>query len=210
MNVLSMFQTNGNAFYLLFEQAAANNVEAAKLLEKIYTKKEKPGGNIKRIQALERENDEILHKIFYEINRTFVTPLDREDIIDIAHALDDVMDFICTAADNFDIYQVKTPTSYSKDFTAIILEATRTIHVGLPKLRKRKTFKDVEKTIIEINRLENEADLLFTTGVKALFKKKHNAVDIIRFQSIYQAMEEAIDSCERIANVLGGLTIKYA
>jgi predicted phosphate transport protein (TIGR00153 family) len=208
--MLKIFQSNDGIFYQLLEQAAENNAEAAKLLNQLCKDYKDPEKIAKKIHNLEHEGDEIAHKIFYEINKSFMTPIDREDLIELIHALDDVMDFIDESASDFDTYQVKKPTKFAEDMSLIILQATDIISQALPKLRKRKTFPEVEKSIIEINRLENEADAIFKAGLKSLYKNEENPIDIMRLQAIYSTMEEATDSCERIASMLGGFTIKYA
>lgn len=209
-NVLKMFQSNDKLFYELFEQAAETNLKAAKLLHqlcKTYKDPEKMG---RKIHALEHEGDEIAHRVFFEINRSFMTPIDREDIIGLIHGLDDILDFIDESANYFTTYQVKTPTKVAEDLSLIILQATEIIHQALPKMRKRKLFPEVEKAIVEINRLENEADALYKAGIKSLFTHPKDPIDVMRLQAIYTTMEDAIDACEKTASLFGGVTIKYA
>ncbi|SRR5260221_1816475 len=208
--MLKVFQSNYTVFYDLFEQAASNNVKAAKLLHELCIEFKNPGKSAEKIHKLEHIGDEISHKVFFEINKSFMTPIDREDIIALTHALDDVIDCIYASASDFDTYQVKKSTQYAKDISKIIVASTEILHRTLPKLRKRKLFHEVEKAIVEVNRLENEADVLLKDGLKSLFKNPKNPVDIIRLKAIYTNMEQATDACEQIANVLEGLTIKYA
>lgn len=205
-----MFQSNDDVFYKLFEQAAENNLKAAKLLNDLCKDYKHSEVIAEKIHDLEHAGDEISHKVFFEINNTFMTPMDREDIISLMHALDDVIDFIEESASDFDTYQVTKPTKYIEDMAHIIFQATEIIHQSIPKLRKRKLFSEVEKAIVELNRLENEGDVLYKAGLKSLFKNPKDPVDIMRLQAIYTTMEEAIDSCERIASLLGGVIIKYA
>lgn len=194
----------------MFEQATANNLRAAKLLHTLCFEFKNPEKISEKIHYIEHDSDEICHKIFFQINKSFMTPIDREDIIDLAHALDDVIDFIYASASDFDTYQVKQPTKSAQDLSEVIVSATKIIHEVLPKLRKRKMFHDIEKAIIEVNRLENEADVLFKKGLKSLFKNTKDPIDIIRLKAIYTTMEQATNACERIAGVLESLTIKYA
>lgn len=208
--MLTIFKSNDNRFYELFEEAAENNVKAAKLLNQLCVSFKNPQKIAEKIHDLEHKGDEISHIIFSQLNKSFMTPMDREDIIQLTHALDDVVDFVYASASDFDTYQVKKSTKCAQNLSKVILKATQEIHSALPKLRKRNMHHDVQKAIIEVNRLENEADVFFKTGLKTLFTHPKNAIDIIRMKSIYTTMEHATDACERIASVLEGFTIKYA
>lgn len=208
--MLKIFKSNDNNFYKLFEQAAENNLKAAKLLNQLCLNFKNPERVAKKIHDLEHTGDEILHTIFLQINKSFMTPIDREDIIVLTHALDDVIDFIYASASDFDTYQVKKATKCAQELSTLILHATKAVNQALPKLRKRSMHHEIQEAIVEINRLENEADDVFKTGLRVLFKNPKNPVDVIRFQAIYTTMEHATDACERIASILGGFTIKYA
>jgi predicted phosphate transport protein (TIGR00153 family) len=208
--MFKIFQSNDGVFYQLLEDAAENNVKAAKLLNQLCKEYKDPEQIAELIHNLENDGDKIAHKVFFEINKSFMTPIDREDLIDMIHALDDVLDYIDESASGFDTYQVKKSTKFAEDMSLIILQAAEIINQALPKLRNRKLFPEVEKAIVEINRLENEADILFKAGLKSLYKNTKDPIDIMRLQAIYTTMEDATDSCERIASLLRGFTIKYA
>jgi predicted phosphate transport protein (TIGR00153 family) len=208
--MFKIFQSNDSTFYRLLELAAENNVKAAVLLNQLCKEYVAPEQIAKEIHDLENDGDKIAHKVFFEINKSFMTPIDREDIINLIHALDDVLDYIDESASDFDTYQVKKPTKFAEDMSLIILKATQTVNQAFPKLRNRKLFPEIEMAIVEINRLENEADILFKTALKSLYKNTKDPIDIMRLQAIYTTMEDATDSCERIASLLRGFTIKYA
>jgi predicted phosphate transport protein (TIGR00153 family) len=208
--MFNIFQSNDSVFYRLLDLAAENNVKAAVLLNQLCTEYKDPEQIAKQIHDLENDGDKIAHKVFFEINKSFMTPIDREDLIALIHALDDVMDYIDESAADFDTYQVKKTTKVAEDMSGIILQATQTINQVFPKLPNRKLFPEVEMAIVEINRLENEADILFKAALKSLYKNTKDPIDIMRLQAIYTSMEDATDSCERIASLLRGFTIKYA
>ena len=211
MNLLKIFQGSGNdRFYDWFEQAAQNNVAAALELEHLCLHYADAGEVAKRIHDLEHKGDEISHYIYDELNRVFVTPLDREDITALTRALDDVTDLIHESADNMAIYNVQEATPTAQRLARIIRDATRMVAEAMPNLRNRRTFRNVDSAVIEINRLENEADDELRQGLTELFKTSNDPVDIIRWRDIYQTMEEVTDAAEDIADVLRGLVTKYA
>lgn len=210
MNLLNVFRARGDKFYRWFEEASRNNHEAAVLLDKLCRRFKDPKKISAEIHHLEHEGDKICHNIYKEINTTFVTPLDREDIIELTQTLDDVMDLIHASASTLVTYNVKKITPASAEFSKIIVASTKLIAESLPKLRHRRTFGTVDKAIIEINRLENEADDLLRENLTALFKNPKNPVDVIRWRDIYGIMGDITDKTEDIANILRNLITKYA
>lgn len=210
MNLLGIFQSKGDKFYKWFEEAADNNYKASLLLEKLCRNFKDPKKIAKQIHDLEHEGDQISHNIYTEINRVFVTPLDREDIISLTGALDDVIDLIHASSSAMVTYNVKNITPVAIQFSEIITSSTKAVSQTLPKLRHRRNFSQVHKAIIEINRLENEADDLLRKGLTGLFKNPKNPIEIIRWRDIYEIMEDATDKTEDIANVLQNLITKYA
>lgn len=210
MNFLNIFQSRDDRFYSWFEQAAANNVAAAQMLEQLCTDFKNAPEAAEHIHALEHEGDEISHRIYDELNRVFVTPLDREDIIALTRALDDVTDLIHASADTMAVYNVQNSTPTACRLAGTIVASTQAVAQALPKLRNRRTFRDVTTAVIEINRLENEADELLRAGLKELFKNPTDPLDVLRWRDIYEMMEEVTDKTEDIADVLRGLVTKYA
>lgn len=210
MNVLGIFQSKGDKFYRWFEEASTNNHKAAQLLKKLCKDFKDPEKITKQIQNLEQDGDQISHTIYSEINKTFVTPLDREDIIILTQSLDDVADLIYLSASTISVYNVKKITPAAHEFSEIIVDSTKLVAEILPKLRHRRSFPQVHKAIIEINRLENKADDLLKKSLTGLFKNPKNPIDVIRWRDIYATMEDITDKTEDIANVLQNLVTKYA
>lgn len=210
MNLLDIFQSRGDKFYRWFEEASENNYRAAQLLENLCKNFKGSKKISNQIHDLEHEGDQISHNIYKELNSVFVTPLDREDIVALTSALDDVIDLIHASASSMVTHNVKNITPAARDFSKIITESTKFVVQALPKLRSRRTFPQVHKIIIEINRLENEADDLLRKSLTELFKNPKNAIDVIRWVNIYEIMEDTTDRAEDIANVLQNLITKYA
>ncbi len=210
MNLLGIFQSKGDNFYRWFEEASENNYKAARLLEKL-CKNFKDSKKISdQIRNLEHDGDQISHSIYKQLNSVFVTPLDREDIIALTNALDDVIDLINASSSSMVTHNIKSITPSARDFSRIIIESTKLIAQALPKLRSRRAFPQLHKIIIEINRLENEADDLLRKSLTQLFKNPKNPIDVIRWVNIYEIMEDATDRTEDIANILQNLITKYA
>ena len=210
MNFLPFIHSNPGKFYTWFEDAADNNLLAAQALLKL-CKNVKNAPQIARdIHDLEHKGDQISHLVYDELRKVFVPPIDAEDIIALTHSLDDVVDLIYASASRIDIYNIKKIDDITLKLVDSIVEGTEFVAKTLPKLRNRRTFKDIKMVGIEINKLENKADLLLKDGLRNLFKDSHNAKDIIRLKDIYEKMEEATDALEDIADVFHGIVTKYA
>ena len=210
MNLLGMFQSKSDKFYKWFEEASENNLKAAELLEKLCKNFKDPKKIATQIHGLEHNGDQISHQIHNEINRVFVTPLDREDILSLTASLDDVIDLIHASTSKIVTYNVKRITPVAKEFSEIIVSSTKIVAKTLPKIRHRKGFSQVSKAIISLNELENEADDLLKKGLAELFKNPKSAIDVIRWRDIYEIMEDTTDKTEEIAHVLQNLITKYA
>ena len=197
-------------FFDRFEQSAQNNIEAAKLLQEFCVNFTNAEDKLARLHALEHKGDEIAHGVYTALNRIFMPPLDREDIIAIATSLDNVMDHIYTAADAMCVYNVQSPTPVACSLAAVIVACTEKVALQLPKLRNRSSMRQIEEGVIEIHRLENEADTLLREGEVDLFHRPHDPIKVIAWSRIYETMERVTDECEEIADVLRGLVIKHA
>lgn len=210
MQITSLIAPANNKFYEWFEEAAENNYKAAKELEKLCEHFKNPQEISKKIHRLENVGDEICHKIYDELHKSFITPIDREDINSLVRAIDDVVDLIDACANNLDTYNIKKVTPSAVKFAKIITQSTKEVHIVIPALRKRKDFSQITKAIVEINKLENEADILLQTSLKSLFKNPKKAIEIIKWHNIYETMERVTDKCEDISDVLRRLITKYA
>lgn len=197
-------------FFDLFEKSARNMVRAAQSLKELVDDWENVGEKVGEINELEHEGDRITHQIMEQLNRTFVTPFDREDINTLAHTLDDVTDFIKAASDTMLIYKVERPGPKAKELAEIILQATNEVESAVPLLRCRGELLKVLKQCVEINRLENMADTVYHSALAELFDDTSDIVRIIKWREIYEQMESATDRCEDVANVLEGVALKHA
>jgi predicted phosphate transport protein (TIGR00153 family) len=197
-------------FFGWFEQAAHNDVEAAQLLDRLCREFASSDAIVHQLHDLEHKGDGISHAVYKKLNKVFMPPLDREDIIAITIALDDVMDHIHEAGDAMCIYNIREPTGVARQLATVILACTTEVEKQLPNLRSRRSMQRVEEGVIEIHRLENQADALLRQGTMDLFHTPHDPTQVIAWSRIYETMEQVTDRCEDIADVLRGLVIKHA
>ena len=197
-------------FYDLFEKSAGNLVVAAGKLTDLFDNYEDVEAKVKRIKDLEHEGDSITHEIMQSLHRTFVTPIDREDIALLANSLDDVMDFIEAAARTAFLYKVAQPTEAARALAAVVLRMTYKLNDVMPLLRHRDQFKQILEQCVEINSLENEADDVHHAALAELFDNKRDVREIIKWREIYEHLESATDRGEDVANVLEAVVLKHA
>ena len=197
-------------FFDLFEQSAHNMVKATQVLKELVDTWDDVGKSVNEITNLEHEGDTITHQIMAQLNRTFVTPFDREDIAMLAHTLDDVTDFIFAAATHILIYKIDHSTSRAKELADIIVQAALEVEMAIPQLRHRAELEKILPRCVEINRLENVADGIFRSAQAELFDNTTDMAQVIKWREIYEYMESATDRCEDVSNVLEGVALKYA
>ena len=197
-------------FFDLFQASAENMVKAAHSLKEMINSWEHVEGKAAEITELEHKGDTITHEIKSLRNRSFVTPFDREDIVQMAHSLDDVTDFIHSAADAMVLYKVERPGERAKELADIIVQAAEEVEKVLPQLKRRIVLTSVLKRCVEINRLENLADRVYRSAIAELFDDSSDMAHIIKWREIYAHMESATDRCEDVADVLEGVAIKHA
>ncbi len=194
-------------FFDLFVEDAANVLGAARLLEAMlrsYDVLERRAGEIR---DAEHRGDEISHHIGHRLEATFVTPFDREEIHALISGLDDVLDLIEEAADTFVLYRIDAPTAVAISQASIIVQQCEQLHEALSHLRG---FKGLEKYWIEVHRLENEGDRVARQAIAGLFEDGTDAVAVIKWKEIYRLLEDTIDKCEDVANIIERITIKHA
>ncbi len=200
-----LFAPKEREFFNLFEEAGANLVRAAGLLDRMLQDWPDHGELARDILACEHEGDRITHDIIQRLNKTFVTPIDREDIHELASALDDVVDFIEEVSDFFGLYRIEAPMAQAQQQARILESACRQVAAAIPRLR---AFDDLSHFTVEINRYENEGDRVLREALASLFEAGIDPMMVIRWKDIFERLEDAIDATERVANILEGITIK--
>jgi predicted phosphate transport protein (TIGR00153 family) len=198
-------------FYDLFEQETTNLVTAAEKLVDLFDNYENVEAKAKELKNLEHQGDVITHEIIGRVHRSFVTPIDREDITLLAHSLDDVMDFIEAAGRTANLYQISQPTERARELAGIVVKMARKLNEVVPRLRRRDQFPWILKQCVEINSLENEADDVQHAALAELFEVCHlDACEVIKWREIYEHLENATDRGEDVANILEGIVLKHA
>ena len=198
-------------FYDLFEQETANLVIAAEKLVDLFNNYENVEAKAKELKDFEHKGDVITHQIIARVHRSFVTPIDREDITLLAHSLDDVMDFIEAAGRTAHLYHIAQPTERARELAQIVDKMARKLNQVMPQLRHRDKFKWILEQCVEINTLENEADDVQHAALAELFEIcPADACEVIKWRELYGHLENATDRGEDVANVLEGVVLKYA
>jgi len=196
-----------STYFTLFEASATNLVRAADLLDQLMASWPERPQLAREVLLCEQEGDRITADIINRLNQTFVTPIEREDIVELATALDDVLDFAEEVADFMGLYKIEAPMEQSQRLAHILLQATRQISEAMPMLRN---FGDLAPHTSEIHRLENDGDRVVREAMASLFDTGIDPMVVIRWKDIYERLEDAIDASERVANVLANIVIKNA
>jgi uncharacterized protein len=201
----SVLAPGDREFFDLFEEAGGNILRAAGLLEELLRDFPERIDLARDILICEQDGDRITHDIIQRLNQTFVTPIDRDDIYALASALDDVVDYTEEVADYLGLYKIEAPMEQAEALTHVLHACGRQIAEAMPRLRG---FKDIAHYTVEINRLENDGDRITREAIASLFDNGIDPMVVIRWKDIFERLEEAIDSCEHVANILEGIVIK--
>jgi len=193
-------------FYNDFQALADELKRGAKLLEEMVGPEHPIWDKADEIKEVEHKCDFLTHEIIQRLNRTFVTPLDREDIHELARSLDDVMDAIDASATLVRLYRLQTVRFGARELAQIITASTHQVRLALDALEQHK---GLITHAVEINRLENEADRVHQQAVSRLFEDEHDPLVVIKWKETLDFLEDATDRCEDVANVLEGVMVKH-
>ena len=205
MRLSSVIAPRDREFFDLFEEAGGNILRATGLLEEMLRDFPERSELARDILICEQDGDRITHDIIQRLNQTFVTPIDREDIYELASALDDVVDYTEEVADYLGLYKIEAPMSQAQELARVLHAAGRQISEAMPRLRG---FRDISHYTVEINRLENDGDRFTREAIASLFDNGIDPMVVIRWKDIFERLEEAIDATEHVANILQGIVIK--
>ena len=198
-------------FFFLLHQSATNIQQVARRMESLMDDFSNVDGKITEIRELEQFGDQIIHNITRSLHRTFITPIDREDILELASSLDDVIDAVDEAAQYILAYRIEQPTQYARDLAKVIVSCADQLERALGLLATRGSkLQDILPMAVEINRLENEADQILNLAMGDLFSNGTDVKDILKWRDIYSDLEEATDRAEDAANVLEGIVLKHS
>ena len=202
-----LLRGNDAELFDMFERAGANIVRAAELLCHMLASWPESQGLAGQIRDCEQEGDRIVHDVIARLNQTSAPPIEREDILELTSALDDIVDYTEEVADYLGLYKIEAPMEQAQHLAEILLAATRQISLAIPQVRG---FNDISAQIVEAHRLENEGDRVVRDAVAALFDGATDPMLVIRWKDIFERLENAIDSTEKAAHILEGIVIKNA
>ena len=195
-------------FLDLFEAAADNVLEGARLFHALVADFRDVELKTRKIKSVETEGDRITKDAIDRLNKTFITPIDREDIHALVSKLDDILDLIDAAAHRLVLYRIEAPTPELVAISEQLIRPIETIKRALLHMDRMKKPRAILADCEEINRLENEADELHRLAISTLFDKEKDPIRIMKWKEIYENLEEATDRCEDVANIIEGVVIK--
>ncbi|MGH3002927.1 MAG: DUF47 domain-containing protein [Gaiellaceae bacterium] len=192
-------------FFDLFTQASSNAREIARALVDLLDDWPDDREKLRDIRELEHEGDRLTHEVINLLNRTFVTPFDRDDMYRLASVIDDVCDHVDEAADNIDAYEVRGVPAKARQQAEVIYRAASRLHEAVERL---EGFKDSQRQLAALRELEDEGDRLSREAIAELFGSGADPLTIIRWKDIHEQLEEAVDACENAADVLEAILVK--
>jgi uncharacterized protein len=194
-----------NSFFDMFAQMSENLIAGARTMVDLFADYKDVDAKIAEIRRIERAGDEMTHAVLTKLNQTFITPFDREDIHQLASSLDDVLDFLNASGARIIMYRITSPPPVALELARIILLQCQELHRALPLLRKNG---DILTHCVEINRLENEADVISRAAIGQLFDQEKDPITLIKTKELIEFLELATDKAEDVANVLETVVLK--
>ena len=204
------FLPRETSFFDFFEQHAALTVDGTREFLSLVTTGANLDAKAKRIADLEHETDVITHRCVEALHKTFITPIDRDDIHRLITRMDDIMDFVEAAAERITLYELTTMTADVRDLADVLHRSAVQVEVALKLLRNLKDPQAILSQCIDINRLENEGDQILRRAVARLFKESKDPIEVIKWKEIDENLESATDRCEDVANIIEGVVLEHA
>lgn len=196
-------------FFDYFDRHMAVTVQGTRELLDLISVGDDVVSRAARIKQLEHEADEITHRCFEELHKTFITPLDRNEIYRLISRMDDVMDFVDAASGRLQLYEITEYTPESKELASILFRSAQELEQAVVGLRKLKNGGAIRQKCIEVNKLENEADAVLRAAIARLFREERDAIQVIKWKEIYEILEGATDRCEDVANTIEGIVLEH-
>ena len=207
---LSWVRSNDKEIIDVLEEQAANLVKATSYLVEFMSSYKMDGeSRYKIIKDLERQGDQITHKLFTILDKTFVTPLDPEDISKLTSAIDEVLDATEGVANRFVLFTIQAPTPYMIELSKILLSSSQEVQLLITRIRNLKSASNLIEHSKNIINYEHKADTIYRTAIAELFKTNNNPIEIIKLKEIYETLESALDRCADVADVVEDIALKY-
>jgi len=208
--MLSRLLPRQNNFFNYFEKLAALSVEGAHALAEL----SRDGADFEavagKIKDLEHDADDVTHTCMEMLHKTFITPIDRNDIHRLASKLDDIMDLIDGAARQMSLFEITSLPESAREAATVLVLATEAVERAVKGLRSMKNATTILGECVRINELENQADRIKASSVAHLFREESNAIMVLKWHEIHQALENVTDACEDVANVIEGIVLEHA
>ncbi len=205
---LSWVRSNDKEIIDKLEMQSANLLKATSAIVELISNFDNVNERKAKIKDLEHEGDRITHDLYMLLDKTFVTPLDREDISSLTGAVDEILDYTDGTAERFVLFKIKEPTSYMLELAKILLSASQEVHLLMTRLRGFKNSADLIDHCRNISKYEHEADTIYRTAIAELFET-NNPIEIIKLKEIYETLEGALDRCADVADVFEDIALKY-
>ena len=204
------FLPRETSFFDFFERHAATTVKGCREFLELANSGADVGDRAKRIKEFEHEADAITHQCVEALHKTFITPFERDDIHRLISRMDDIMDYVETAAEQWLLYKLQQGGPEVKEMADVLVQATEQIKEAVHGLRDMKHGEAITVRCIDINRLENEGDQLLRKAVARLFDEEKDPIMVIKWKEIYENLETATDRCEDVANIIEGVVVEHA
>ena len=204
------FKPKNTKFYDHFERLAAIIVETAEQVERYFIDFDRRTEYVQKVKELEHQADEVTHQAMALLHKSFITPFDRGDIRRLLMSLDDVIDFMDSAMGRCQIYDVQVNRPAAREIAGVLVKIGEAVQQAVGSLRNLHNSEAILQHCIEINRLENESDSIHHAFLAELFKTESNPLDVIKWKEICGHLEESVDRCEDVANVIEGIVLENA
>ena len=207
--MLGFFPKEGK-FFVLFNELGEQIVKATQEFGRMVEEPDRVSHFCQSIKAIEHRGDEITHATMDLLHKTFITPLDREDIHALITKLDDILDFVDAASQRVSLYEIRQFPNEIKQLVRVCTQSAELVRVAVGGLENLKHTEKLSATCVEINRLENEADQILRAAIAKLFKEEPDIRQLIKLKEIYELLETVTDRCEDAANIIEGIVLEYA
>jgi predicted phosphate transport protein (TIGR00153 family) len=196
------------SFFTLFEAQGKKTVEGCRAFQEMIADPTALEGKAERIKAIEHECDGITHAVVAALHKTFITPIDRNDIYRLITKMDDIMDLVEAAAERLALYEMTVMTQDARDLAACLVSSAEHVLGAVSGIRALQKPNGILEHCIEINRLENAADSMLRSALARLFREVKDPISVIKWKEIYETLEAATDRCEDVANVIEGVVLE--
>lgn len=202
--------TRDAIFWQAFVAHADVSVQASKLLSEMLDHLDNAADYARRIKDLEHQGDKITHDTLAALHKTWITPLDREEIHALMSRLDDVLDFIEAAAERISLFDITEATPEARELVSAVISGCTAVRAAVEALQELKNPERIRALCIEINKQENAGDEVYRRGIARLFRERHDALFVMKWRDIYDSLENATDRCEDVANIIEGVVLEHA